>query len=272
MVLDPPRKKVDVFVMIIFSFIPILGIYAAWRIQKFWMLLLLELGISIIFGIAIIPLAFFMPELAMIMGVVVGIGANVLLVKYYAEKYNEKIGFPSSKSEKITNYIPETQTPIRIPTINTPSINVKSYLGKFFTKKGLIIGAIIALSIFVSVHIIADSVFIVINDGMSPLIKKYDLVTYDNTPFLEIDVGDVILYEDSGLIRIHEVVRDRNFELIVKSTKSPIEHSVGYTQYVGKVTGAYPDFGVRYYLSYYVFIPLMIAALILPSPIMRLRK
>ena len=277
MVLDPPRKKVDVFVMIIFSFIPILGIYAAWRIQKFWMLLLLELGISIIFGIAIIPLAFFMPELAMIMGVIVGIGANVLLVKYYAEKYNEKIGFPSTKSEKITNYIQTSQTPIRIHTISTPSINVKSYLGKFFTKKGLIIGAIIAGIIFVGVlsaamYFIEYGVFIMINDAMSPLIKQNDFVFYDDTPFNQVNTGDVILYYDSGKVWVHKVIKDEITRLVVKSNQSFIEHDVSYTQYIGKVTKVYPSYGLQILLYPYIYIPLMIGALILPSAIMRLRK
>ena len=91
MVLDPPKEKVDVTLMIIFSFIPILGIYAAWRIQKFWMILLIEMGISIVFGVAIIPIAFILPEMSMFIGLAVGIGINVILVKHFAEKYNEKL-------------------------------------------------------------------------------------------------------------------------------------------------------------------------------------
>jgi len=68
MVLDPPKEKVDVTLMIIFSFIPILGIYAAWRIQKFWMILLIEMAISIVFTIAIIPVAFILAEMSMFIG------------------------------------------------------------------------------------------------------------------------------------------------------------------------------------------------------------
>ena len=108
MVLDPPRKEVNALHMVILSFIPIVGIWVAWRIQKFWLILLLELGISIVFSVVIMPLAFFAPDLAWIVGLIVGVGANALLVNHFAEKYNEKIsGIPrnSQHNEKITNYV-----------------------------------------------------------------------------------------------------------------------------------------------------------------------
>ena len=108
MVLDPPRKEVEVWLMVVLSFIPIAGIYAAWRIQKFWLILLLELGISVVFGVVVIPLALFLPELAMFVGIAVGIGVNVILVKYFAEKYNEKVSRTqrtSQNNEKITDYV-----------------------------------------------------------------------------------------------------------------------------------------------------------------------
>jgi len=50
MVWDPPRQKVNVTRMIIYSFIPILAIYAGWRIQKFWILA----AINFVIGIGVV--------------------------------------------------------------------------------------------------------------------------------------------------------------------------------------------------------------------------
>lgn len=42
MVWDPPNKPVNVTRIIIYSLIPILSIYAGWRIQKFWLLFIVN--------------------------------------------------------------------------------------------------------------------------------------------------------------------------------------------------------------------------------------
>ena len=89
MVLDPPRQKVNVTRMIIFSFIPILAIYAGWRIQKFWVLL----GISIIVGWGIsMPIDMIIPyPYAYLVSLAASITISVYVVRYFARKYNEKI-------------------------------------------------------------------------------------------------------------------------------------------------------------------------------------
>ena len=91
MVWDPPKQKVNVTKMIIFSFIPILGIYAAWRIQKFWLLVILGLVVSVGLGITLAPLSLASPELSYVISVIGSIIINILIVKYFAEKYNETI-------------------------------------------------------------------------------------------------------------------------------------------------------------------------------------
>jgi hypothetical protein len=91
MVWDPPKQKVDITRMIIYSFIPILGIYAAWRVQKFWMLLVLEFVMSIVVGVTLVPLGMIAPELISVIAFPLGIIINILLVKHFAEKYNEKL-------------------------------------------------------------------------------------------------------------------------------------------------------------------------------------
>lgn len=149
MVLDPPKEKVDVTLMIIFSFIPILGIYAAWRIQKFWMILLIEMVISIVFTIAIIPVAFILAEMSMFIGLAAGIAINVLLVKHYAEKYNEKMGFLDSNEsdQKITKYI-EFKSNSKKQERTNSSKNTIRQLRKIFPKKALLIGILSVVVIF----------------------------------------------------------------------------------------------------------------------------
>jgi hypothetical protein len=90
MVLDPPRRKVNVTRMIIFSFIPILAIYAGWRIQKFWVLF----GISIVVGWGIsMPIDMIIPyPYAYLVSFAASIAISVYVVRYFARKYNEKIG------------------------------------------------------------------------------------------------------------------------------------------------------------------------------------
>ena len=91
MVWDPPKQKVHVTRMIIYSFIPILGIYAAWRIQKFWLLVILGLVVSVGLGITLAPLSLASPEISYVITVMGSIIINILIVKYFAEKYNETI-------------------------------------------------------------------------------------------------------------------------------------------------------------------------------------
>jgi hypothetical protein len=90
MVLDPPKQKVNVTRMIIYSFIPILAIYAGWRIQKFWVLL----GISIVVGWGIsMPIDMIIPyPYAYLISFAASIAISVYVVRYFARKYNEKIG------------------------------------------------------------------------------------------------------------------------------------------------------------------------------------
>ena len=92
MVWDPPRQEVNVTRMIIYSVIPFLDIYSAWRIQKFWVIggiqLLGLIGLSLtletflpvvdewLYGIL-----YFFPEIII----------AIFLTRHFARKYNEKI-------------------------------------------------------------------------------------------------------------------------------------------------------------------------------------
>ncbi len=91
MVWDPPKQQVNVNRMIIYSFIPILSIYVGWRIQKFWVLLGINIGLSLL-------LRFFLPEYIILF---VTIPLSVLIVRYYAIKYNETIIHNNSGGQQI---------------------------------------------------------------------------------------------------------------------------------------------------------------------------
>lgn len=98
MVFDPPKQQVNVTRMIIYSFIPILSIYAGWRIQKFWVLL----GINIVVGIgvsAVAEAAEFAantPYLGLVISLAIQIPLSVYIVRHFARKYNEKIAAAST--------------------------------------------------------------------------------------------------------------------------------------------------------------------------------
>ena len=96
MVWDPPKQSVIVNRMIIYSFIPILSIYAGWRIQKFWVLV----GINLVIGYGLgIPLGIVVPyPYGGIVALAIEIPISVFVVRHFARKYNEKITTGESHS------------------------------------------------------------------------------------------------------------------------------------------------------------------------------
>ena len=83
--------------MIIYSFVPILSVYALWRIQKFWLISLISIpisfGMQLLMGVAIIPSQNqpIIGILLFLMTLGLYIAVCVLLVRHYAQKYNKKI-------------------------------------------------------------------------------------------------------------------------------------------------------------------------------------
>ena len=89
MVLDPPKQPVNVNRMIIYSLIPILNIYSAWRIQIFWIMI----GLSILSGAAIFyPAETLLPSpYGSIVAFVLDGVLSLLATRYFATKYNDKV-------------------------------------------------------------------------------------------------------------------------------------------------------------------------------------
>ena len=99
MVWDPKQETVNVKRLMIYSIIPILSIYATWRIQKFWVIFcivfFLSFAIGLIMGVGMgIGESLGSPEMILIsygLGMGLTLLINPLLVRHYAQKYNEKI-------------------------------------------------------------------------------------------------------------------------------------------------------------------------------------
>ena len=99
MVWDPKTEQVSVKRMMIFSVIPFLSVYATWRIQKFWVIFCIVFFISFAIGFVMvfamgIGESIGSPEMSVIsygLGTVLTLLINPLLVRKYAQKYNEKI-------------------------------------------------------------------------------------------------------------------------------------------------------------------------------------
>lgn len=94
MVWDPPNKPVNVTRMIIYSLIPILSIYAGWRIQKFWLLFIVNFVVGTVTA-----------YLVGWYGIFVSVPISVFLVWHYANKYNERFAATSPPSECLNNPI-----------------------------------------------------------------------------------------------------------------------------------------------------------------------
>jgi hypothetical protein len=85
--------------MMIYSLIPILSIYAGWRIQKFWLLFIVNFIAGVITGFVGQTLEESGAQYAgIILGLAVGIPLSLFLVRKFAIEYNEKIARETSFS------------------------------------------------------------------------------------------------------------------------------------------------------------------------------
>lgn len=93
MVWDPPKKPVNVTRMMIYSLIPILSIYAGWRIQKFWLLFIVNFIVGVATGFVSSALEEAGDLYAgIILSLAVSISVSLFLVRKFSIEYNERIG------------------------------------------------------------------------------------------------------------------------------------------------------------------------------------
>jgi hypothetical protein len=90
MVWDPKQETVNVKRMMIYSLIPIVSIYAMWRIQKFWIITLILIPFAIVDRILTSVIGQNSSPISLVF-LGISIIVTVLLVRHYAQKYNEKI-------------------------------------------------------------------------------------------------------------------------------------------------------------------------------------
>ncbi len=157
----------------------------------------------------------------------------------------------------------------------------KRDLKKSPTLKGIIIGIIAVLIIYGAAMGLTHQAFRMSNDAMSPTINEGDLIRYDNTPFDEIQVNDIIFYSDpkeTPETRVHKVISVDSSKLprtlTVKSEADIAPHLiVTEEQYIGKLDSVIEGGGffVRI-LSPGIFIGILIIAFAIPIIVMKIRE
>ncbi len=88
MIPQPPRQEVSITRMTIYSVLPILSIYAGWRMEKFRVLFLINLAMGFASGII---LGETLDSYGSIIGWIAGITITIVLVRYFAKAYNKQI-------------------------------------------------------------------------------------------------------------------------------------------------------------------------------------
>ena len=143
------------------------------------------------------------------------------------------------------------------------------------TLKGVGIG-IIAVSIIWGVSLgLTYQTFTMLDDIDTMGIKKGDLVSFDNTPFHEIQINDMISYYDDDKVWVHKVISIDSSKvprtLTAKSTVSGITNLVTEDQYIGKLDSVIKDVGgIREVFSPPVFVTILIAVFVTPIVIMKI--
>ena len=85
--------------MMIYPLIPILSIYAGWRIQKFWLLFIVNF-VGIVTGfIGAAAEEAGTPSGGIILGLAISIPVSLFLVRKFAVEYNEKIARETPPSD-----------------------------------------------------------------------------------------------------------------------------------------------------------------------------
>ncbi len=144
--------------------------------------------------------------------------------------------------------------------------------------KGTIIG-IIAVSIIGGLFFsYTYQAFVMTNDAMAPTINKWDLIRYQQTPFEDIRLNDIVVYRDPfdpDKILVHKVMTIKNIphrDLEVKSEASPELHLVSQEQYIGKITSIEAGGGkiVVQFFNPQMIIVFSILAFVIPIVIMKI--
>jgi len=215
-------------------------------------------------------------QIMAVIGIIIMIPATILKKKENDElksarevKREDESTF-KYKDEEIQ---PETHSEKVIPK------KPKRDLRKSPTLKGIIIG-IIAVSIIYGVSWgLSYQAFVMTNDAMTPTINKGDLIHYDNTPFHEIQVNDIIFYSDpiEPKTLVHKVISvasskvPRTLTVISEEDIAP-HHVVTEEQYIGKLDSVIGGGGfIKKMFDPIIFVFVLLATFVIPITIMKIR-
>jgi len=209
-----------------------------------------------------------MGYIIVVIGIIIIIPGIILMTKSGETKKEDESTF-KYKDEEIQ---PETHSEKVLP------IKPKRDLKKSPTLKGTIIGIIAVSIIYGSIWGLTYQAFVMSNDAMAPTINKYDLIRYDNTPFDEIQVNDIIFYSDpiDPKTLVHKVIQVDSSKvprtLTVISEENIAPHLIVLEeQYIGKLDSIIE--GAGYYtriLDPKVIVIILISAFAIPIAVMKI--
>jgi len=150
--------------------------------------------------------------------------------------------------------------------------------------KGVIIGIIAVSIIFGGIFVSMYHSFVVSTSGMEPELQIFDLIRYDEIPFNEIKIGDIIVYyspSEQDKVIVHRVSAITNEDPLTIRTKGDarptsipgMDFPITEEEYIGKVAYVIPQVGyVTRVLTPPFNIIILVAAFVIPIVIMKIRE
>jgi len=192
----------------------------------------------------------------------------LLLRKYDRDKKKEKEPIQNNVPEKEVELVKESEwSPKKSPTV-----------------KGIFIGVIVVSIIFGGMYLILSQSFVVSTSGMEPELQIYDLIRYNEVPFNEIQIGDIIAYyspSEQDKVIVHRVAEITNEDPLTIRTKGDarptsipgMDFPITEDEYIGRIDTIVPGGGQisRVFVAPFNII-ILIAAFVIPIVIMKIRE
>jgi len=213
-----------------------------------------------------------------VIGIIIMIPGIILKKKENSDYYEEwRPAVEEKREDESTFTYKHLEIQPKTHPEKVPPKKPKRDLRKSPTLKGIIIG-IIALSIFYGATWgLTYQTFTMTTDVDAMGIKKGDLVRFDNTPFHEIQINDMIFHVDNDKVWLHKVISVDSSKiprtLTAQSMVSGITNLVTEDQYIGKLDSVIASMGsITGVFSppylYYIWI----IAFIVPIAVMKIRE
>jgi len=150
--------------------------------------------------------------------------------------------------------------------------------------KGVIIGIIAVSIIFGGIFVSMYHSFVVSTSGMEPELQIFDLIRYDEIPFNEIKIGDIIVYyspSEQDKVIVHRVSAITNEDPLTIRTKGDArptsipgtDFPITKEEYIGKIVTIVPGGGhIAKVFAPPFNIIILVAAFVIPIVIMKIRE